>query len=116
MDPISAAGISNAFLDAELLASLLDEGLKHGGDTPETSLATFEEKRNNARMGLYEFTREMSKLEMPPPEMISLFTALQHSPEGISNYFGIFAQSVTPQEFFSPDHVQRVFAAAAQAG
>jgi len=115
IDPISAAGISNAFLDAELCAGLLDTGLKSSSPTPEDSLAGFEEKRNADRMGLYEFTKEMSKLEIPPQEMIDLFTALQHSPEGISNYFGIFAQSVTPQQFFDPEHVGRVFAAAAEA-
>lgn len=115
IDPISAAGISNAFLDAELCAGLLDTGLKSGSATPEDSLAEFEEKRNAQRMGLYEFTKEMSKLEIPPQEMIDLFTALQYSPEGISNYFGIFAQSVTPQQFFDPEHVGRVFAAAATA-
>jgi flavin-dependent dehydrogenase len=115
IDPISAAGISNAFLDAELCAGLLDIGLKSGSPTPEDSLAGFEEKRNAERTGLYEFTKEMSKLEIPPQEMIDLFTALQHSPEGISNYFGIFAQSVTPQQFFDPEHVGRVFAAAAAA-
>ena len=99
-----------------LVAGACGEKQEPGGSaTPEDSLAEFEEKRNAQRMGLYEFTKEMSKLEIPPQEMIDLFTALQYSPEGISNYFGIFAQSVTPQQFFDPEHVGRVFAAAAAA-
>jgi 2-polyprenyl-6-methoxyphenol hydroxylase-like FAD-dependent oxidoreductase len=50
MDPITAAGITNAFRDAELLADLIDEGLS--GELDE-SLETFEARRNALSLPLH---------------------------------------------------------------
>ncbi|MGB5302095.1 MAG: NAD(P)/FAD-dependent oxidoreductase [Gemmatimonadota bacterium] len=107
MDPIGAMGISNAFRDADLLAEAVHEGLS-GNASLDEALETFEERRDQASLPVYGFSRDMALLEPPPQVMIDLFTALQHSQPDIDAYFGIFAQSVPVQEFFAPENVERI--------
>jgi 2-polyprenyl-6-methoxyphenol hydroxylase-like FAD-dependent oxidoreductase len=112
MDPITAAGITNAFRDAELLADTVDEGV--AGDL-DTALATFEERRNAVSLPVYMFTSQMAMLEPPTQEVIDLFVGLARSQEDADAYFGVFAQTVPVSEFFAPENLQRISAAAAPA-
>src|SRR5712691_6703964 len=112
MDPITAAGITNAFRDAALLAEAADEGLR--GDL-DGALAGFEERRNAVSVPLYQFTSEMARLEPPTQEAIDLFVGLHQSQDDSNSYFGVFAQTVPVSEFFAPDNIQRISAAAATA-
>jgi 2-polyprenyl-6-methoxyphenol hydroxylase-like FAD-dependent oxidoreductase len=112
MDPITAAGITNAFRDAELLADEVHEGLS--GDL-HTSLATFEARRNALSLPLYTFTSQMAMLEPPTQEVIDLFVGLARSQDDADAYFGVFAQTVPVNEFFAPENIQRISAAATPA-
>jgi 2-polyprenyl-6-methoxyphenol hydroxylase-like FAD-dependent oxidoreductase len=112
MDPITAAGITNAFRDASLLAETVDEGL--AGDL-DSSLATFQDRRDALSVPLYQFTSEMARLAPPTQETIDFFVGLHQSQEDTDRYFGVFAQTVPVGEFFAPDNVKRISAAAAPA-
>jgi len=112
MDPITAAGITNAFRDATLLAGAVDDG--RGGDLDD-ALAGFEERRNAVSVPLFQFTSEMARLEPPTPEVIDLFVGLSQNQDDSDSYFGVFAQTVPVVEFFAPDNIQRISAAAAPA-
>ena len=73
-DPITAQGISDAFIDAEMLADALDAGLSGRGVLSERSPHT---RGANERVEpLYDFTYELATLEPPPPHMQDLFAAL----------------------------------------
>ena len=109
MDPITAAGITNAFRDASLLAEAVDDGLSRDLDT---ALATFEGRRNALSLPLYQFTCEMARLEPPTQEVIDLFVGLARSQGAADSYFGVFAQTVPVSEFFAPENLQRITAAA----
>ena len=112
MDPITAAGITNAFRDAALLAEAVDQGLS--GDL-DTALGSFEERRNALSLPLYQFTSQMARLEPPTQEVIDLFVGLARSQEDADAYFGVFAQTVLVSEFFAPENLQRISAAAGPA-
>jgi 2-polyprenyl-6-methoxyphenol hydroxylase-like FAD-dependent oxidoreductase len=112
MDPITAAGITNAFRDAELLAEVVDEGLS--GELDD-ALATFEGRRNAVSLPLYAFTSQMAQLDPPTQEVIDLFVGLARSQDDADSYFGVFAQTVPVAEFFAPENLQRISAAAAPA-
>lgn len=101
MDPITAAGITNAFRDAELLSTAIDEG----------ALDRFEERRGIASLPLFAFSRDMAKLDPPPQAMIDLFTSLPGNQPDTNAYFGVFAQTVPVMQFFAPDNVARIVAA-----
>jgi 2-polyprenyl-6-methoxyphenol hydroxylase-like FAD-dependent oxidoreductase len=112
MDPITAAGITNAFRDAELLAEAIDEGLSEDMDS---TLGSFEERRNAASLPLYTFTSQMAQLESPTQEVIDLFVGLARNQEDADSYFGVFAQTVPVSEFFAPENLERISAAATPA-
>ncbi|MEO7363289.1 MAG: oxidoreductase, partial [Gemmatimonadaceae bacterium] len=112
LDPITAAGITDAFRDAELLADAVDEGLSGRREMDEV-LAEFEQHRNEASLPVFYFTAQMAELAPPPPEIMQLFGALQHNQEDTNQYFGVFAQTVPVTTFFDPANLTRIISAAA---
>lgn len=110
VDAISAAGITNAFRDADLLADALQQAW--GGELPlATALAEFERHRDTASMPIYAFTGEMAKLDPLPQASLDLFVAMRDNSEATRAYFGVFAQTVPVQEFFAPANLERIMAA-----
>ena len=60
--------MSNAFRDAGLLAEAIDTGLS--GNRPlATTLADYEQRRNEATRLMYEFIYGLAALEPFPPEI-----------------------------------------------
>jgi hypothetical protein len=46
--------------------------------------------------------------------MMQLLNALRTNQEQTNRFFGLFAQTVTVPEFFSPDNMKRIFGDTAQ--
>ncbi len=113
MDPITAAGITNAFRDAERLAAVVHDVLSREQASDEP-MEQFERDRNAATLPLYSFTCEMAKLAPPPPEVIDLLVALNGNSDATNAYFGVFAQTVPVQDFFAPQNVERIIGNAAE--
>ena len=67
-DPITAQGISDAFIDAEHLADALDAGFAERRALDE-ALAAYQSSRDERVKPLYHFTCELAKLEPPAPQM-----------------------------------------------
>ena len=74
-DPITAQGMSDAFIDAEQVADAIDAGLSGRGDL-EAALAAAEAARNERVRPMYELTNQLAALEPPPTHMQELFVAL----------------------------------------
>lgn len=103
--------MSNAFRDAELLAEAIDAGL--GGNRPlATTLAAYEQRRNEAMRPMYEFVYKLAALEPFPPEMQHLFSALQGNQAATDRLFGVLGGTVSFAEFFAPDNIKRIMAGA----
>jgi len=109
-NPITAEGITDAFRDAEMLADAIDDAFT--GHIPiEEALASYERKRNDATMPLYQLTCDLSRLEPPSPEMQTLFAALHGNEEQSGRFMGTIAGTVSIPEFFSPENMQRLMGA-----
>jgi 2-polyprenyl-6-methoxyphenol hydroxylase-like FAD-dependent oxidoreductase len=107
-DPVTAQGISDAFRDAELLATVLDEGWS-GRQALETALTDYEQQRNAAVLPMYEFTLRLADLGTPPPpETQQLFAALRGNQEETNRFFGTIAGTVSIPEFFARENIQRI--------
>ena len=111
MDPITAAGISNAFRDAESLAEAVDAGFS-GRQSLEEALEQFTARRDQASLPIYGLTNQMAALAAPPPEMFPVFEALKGNQAQTNRYFGVFAQTVPVMEFFDPANLQAIVAGA----
>ncbi|MBA4111031.1 MAG: hypothetical protein C0487_15715 [Leptothrix sp. (in: Bacteria)] len=107
VDPITAAGITNALRDADLLSELLHQGLSGQVDLDDT-MATYTARRDAVSVPLHLFSQDMARLAPPTDEVIQLFTGLAHNQAQADRYFGVFGQTVSPANFFSPDNMRAI--------
>jgi len=112
-DPITAQGISDAFLDAERCTAAIDAWLRDGTPYDDT-MGAWHQERDAKAMPNYEFTSQMATLEPPPPELLQLLGAVFGSQDAMDGFVSVVAGTVSPAEFFSEENVGRIFAAAAQ--
>lgn len=110
-DPCTASGITDAFRSAEWLAQAINDGLS-GRQTMAQALVDYEQKRNLSEMPYFELTTQLAALAPPPEEMQQLLAALRDNPDQRSRFFGVFAHSVPVEDFFAPENIQEIMAAA----
>lgn len=110
-DPITAQGITDAFRDAELLAAALHEALS-GGREYDVALGQYQATRDTHVLPMFEFTCQLATLEPPPPELQQLLGAVHGNQEAMDAFCRVNAGVTSPTEFFAPDNVGRIFAAA----
>jgi 2-polyprenyl-6-methoxyphenol hydroxylase-like FAD-dependent oxidoreductase len=110
-DPITAQGISDAFIDAERLAEALDAAWS-GRGAFEDVLAAHEAARNERVGPMYEFTSHLAALEPPPPEMQRLFQALHGNQDATNAFFSAITGAISIRDFLSAENLGRIMAAA----
>jgi flavin-dependent dehydrogenase len=111
-DPITAQGISDAFHDAELCATAIDEAFD-GRSSLVDVMSRYHHTRDERAMPIYEFTTQLATLEPPPPEMQQLLGAVHGKQDAMDAFVSITAGTVSPVQFFDPEHIGRIMAAAA---
>ena len=74
-DFITAQGISDAFRDAELCATALDETFSRR-PAFDDAMADYQRHARRAVLPMYEFTCQLATLEPPPPELQQLLSAI----------------------------------------
>ena len=109
-DPVTAAGITHAFRDAQALVNAIDEGFS-GRRKLEDSLAEHQRRRDEAELPFYKFTCDLARLEPPSAERMMLYQALEGNPEETGRFFGVVAQTVPVPVFFAPDNIRRILGA-----
>jgi 2-polyprenyl-6-methoxyphenol hydroxylase-like FAD-dependent oxidoreductase len=112
-DPITAQGISDAFIDAEGLAAALDAGFS-GRRPLEEALAEHQVRRDQRVKPMYDFTCQMATLEPPPPHMQQLFLALRFNQEATNQFYSAITGSRPVSEFMNPENLDRIVASAAR--
>lgn len=109
-DFITAQGISDAFRDAELCATAVDEALT--GRRPfDAAMADYQTRRDAQVMPMYEFTCQFARLEPPPPEMQQFFGAAYGNAEAMNGFVHVFSGVLSPAEYFSPANIGRIVGA-----
>ncbi|MFN4140723.1 FAD-dependent oxidoreductase [Aestuariivirga sp.] len=106
-DPITAQGMTDAFLHAELLSECVVDGLG-GARNIDAALMTYSQRRDALAKPLYDMTAELARLSSPSPEVAALLAAVAVSPGATSEFLGIMAGTVHPQEFFAAPNVERI--------
>ena len=113
-DPCTAQGISDAFRDAELLTSALDDAL--GGRRPyDDAMADYHQSRDEHAQPMYDLTCNLATLQPPPPEMQRLLAAVAGNQASMDAFVKMMAGVLPVPEFFAPENVERIFNQAAAA-
>lgn len=110
-DPITAQGIKDAFLDAERCASAIGESLS-GSRKFEEVMAESQRSRDENALPMFEFTCQLAMMAPPPPEVQQLFGAIQGNREAMDDFAKMNAGTISPAQFFSPENVGAIMAAA----
>jgi 2-polyprenyl-6-methoxyphenol hydroxylase-like FAD-dependent oxidoreductase len=113
-DPITAQGMSDAFIDAEQVVDAIDAGLAGRRDL-EPALAAVEAARNERVRPMYDFTNELAALDPPPTPMQELFAALHNNQEATNAFLSAITGAEPLGIFMSPDNLRRVVGTAAAA-
>ena len=114
-NPITAMGINDAFRDAELLAGAVAESLS-GERSYEEAMAGYQQNRDREAGPVYEFTDEFAQLRPPPPELQQLLGAIHGNQDAMDAFVSVQASTLPAPEFFDPENVGRLMAAAKDAG
>ena len=110
-DSITAQGIHDAFHDAERCARAIC-GFLGGGRSWEEAGAAYQRERDEASLPMYEFTCELAKLEPPTPEQAALFAAIHRNRASSDEFVRMNTGAISPADFFAPENVGRLLAAA----
>jgi flavin-dependent dehydrogenase len=110
-DPITAQGISDAFRDAELCTDALVDVFESGRPFDD-AMSSFQQARDMHALPMYELTTQFATLEPPPPEMQALLGAVAGKAGAMDDFVSVIAGTVSPIDFFAPDHIGQIMAAA----
>ena len=110
-DFITGQGIMDAFHDAELCAVALDKAFS-GAQRFDVAMSEYQRLRDARVKPMYEFTCQLATLEPPPPEMQQLFGAIHGNRRAMDDFARMNAGTISPAEFFAPDNVNAMTAAA----
>jgi 2-polyprenyl-6-methoxyphenol hydroxylase-like FAD-dependent oxidoreductase len=113
-DPITAQGITDAFLDAERCTEAIDRWLG-AGKPYDDAMSAWHQERDAKAMPIYDFTAQLATLAPPSPELQQLLGAVSASQEAMDGFVSVVAGSLSPVDFFSEESVGRIFAAASAA-
>ena len=108
-DPLTAQGISDAFIDAENLTEALDAGFDRNRPLDD-ALGEYQSRRDQRARPMYEFTCQLAMLEPPPPQMRQLFAALRGSQEATNQFFSALTGSFPLPAFFNRGNISRIVA------
>jgi 2-polyprenyl-6-methoxyphenol hydroxylase-like FAD-dependent oxidoreductase len=114
-DPITAQGISDAFLDANGLAEALDDGWSERRPLDD-ALAEHQASRDRRAKPMYDFTCQLATLEPPPPHMQQLFAALRGNPKATNQFYSAITGSSPLPTFMSPENIDRIMTTAGARG
>jgi 2-polyprenyl-6-methoxyphenol hydroxylase-like FAD-dependent oxidoreductase len=110
LHPITAQGITDAFLDAERVAGALDAALA-GRSTYDEAMAAYQAARDDHAMAMYEMTFDLAQVDQPPPpEMQQLLAAVAGNRQAMDDFVSVQAGTLPIPEFFSEENVGRIMA------
>jgi 2-polyprenyl-6-methoxyphenol hydroxylase-like FAD-dependent oxidoreductase len=110
LHPVTAQGITDAFLDAERLSDALDAAFTERS-TYDDAMAGYQMSRDEQAMPMYEMTFGLAQVDQPPPpEMQQLLGAVAGNQQAMDDFVSVQAGTLPVPEFFSPENVGRIMA------
>ena len=110
-DFITAQGITDAFRDAELCSTALDDAFSARRSFDE-AMGGYQSTRDEHVLPMFEFTCQLATLEPPPAEMQQLLGAMHGNQEAMDGFARVNSGVLSPGEFFSEENVGRILATA----
>jgi len=107
-DSITARGITNAFIQAELLDEELGDDFADSARV-DAALSRFADRRDTAFMRCYRGTLESAKLHVNGPRL-QILRAISEMPEQTERYFALTAGIISMADFMTPELIESLSA------
>jgi 2-polyprenyl-6-methoxyphenol hydroxylase-like FAD-dependent oxidoreductase len=107
LDSITARGITNAFIQAELLTDEIGDGLPDSQHT-DAALARFAKRRQDALIDVYQSTLETARLRVPDSRL-KMLRSISREPALIERYFALVAGIISMDEFLTPALIKLLY-------
>jgi len=111
-DPITAQGITDAFLDAERCTDAIHRWLGDGRPFDQV-MGAWHQERDAKDIPIYEFTAQLATLQAPPPEMQQLLAAVHGNQQAMDAFVSVISGAVSPADYFSQENIGSIFTASA---
>jgi flavin-dependent dehydrogenase len=100
-DPITGSGITEAFVQVELLAQAIDEGFS--GQRPLVdAMRDYQDRRDAHTAAWYEWTHATAKLDPVPDAILDVFASLKDDRAGADRFAMLNAGLISMREFYMP--------------
>jgi 2-polyprenyl-6-methoxyphenol hydroxylase-like FAD-dependent oxidoreductase len=110
LHPITAQGITDAFLDAERLTEALDAAFAEQS-TYDDAMAAYQKARDQHVGAMYEMTFDFAQVDQPPPpETQQLLAAVAGNPQAMDDFVSVQAGTLPIPAFFNPENMGRIMA------
>ena len=106
-DSINPSGISNAFVEAELLAGAIHTGLADESKFDET-IRSYQAQRDARWLGHWHFIMSIASMAPPPTPFVELLGALPDRPQATRRFFAFFEGQEAELDFMSPENLAKV--------
>jgi flavin-dependent dehydrogenase len=107
IDSITARGITNAFIQAELLSDTLGEDLADQ-DRVNSALSIFSERRYDMLIDGYRSTVETAKLQVQDSRL-KMVRAISQVPALTERYFALVAGIISMDDFLTPELIKLLY-------
>jgi flavin-dependent dehydrogenase len=107
LDSITARGITNAFIQAELLTDEIGDGLPDRAHT-DAALARFAKRRQDALIDVYQSTLETARLRVPDSRL-KMLRSISREPALIDRYFALVAGIISMDDFLTPELIKLLY-------
>jgi len=110
-DFITAMGIRDAFLSAELCAHALHQSLS-GAMPYDDAMSAYQHARDQRVTPFFHFTLQLATCEPPPPQVLQILSAVAGNREAEEAFARMNGGVLSPAEFFSEENVGKILSAA----
>jgi flavin-dependent dehydrogenase len=103
-DAVTAQGISDAFRDADLIASALDDTFS-GRRSQDESLAEYERTRDESTRPMFDLTCQLASNDPPSDEEAELFALIATREDASQDFVSMLAGTLPVDAFFDPKNL-----------
>ena len=79
--------------------------VSHSARQFDEAMDAYQRDRDTRVLAMYEFTCQLATLEPPPPEMQQLCDSIHGNQAAMDAFVWMNAGTMSPAEFFAPEHV-----------
>ncbi|HWL91744.1 MAG TPA: NAD(P)/FAD-dependent oxidoreductase [Actinomycetota bacterium] len=105
-DAVTAQGMTDAFRDAELVSSALDDAFS-GRRSQDEALAGYERERDGSTRPMFDLTCQLASHEPPSDEEVELFAAIASHEDATRDFVSVLAGTMPVEAFFDPANLER---------